>query len=1104
MNSQEIESRLRTIRSRIRSAQIRRALWVIATVALGGLILIMAADYFFAPLPQAARWILSGAWLAGLLFAVKTTIAPLLRKITLIRIARWLEARHPEMDERLSTVLELSGNGSGVSPELLHALASAADQDIRKVDPRTEVKSAQTSRRWGRPAAALTVLLLITLVVWPREISRLMVRAVAPFSDRGNAGATRFTIKPGDIEITEGDPIRIEIGYDGKENSIDLLLDIAGRKTFSQPLARDGEVFTYTLDPARESFTYRAQSGRARSDAFTAKVHPLPRISEPKLTLAYPAYTNLPETTVSASGGVEAVEGTRATLTGTLNTVVSRTSFEIDGKPVEGVETKLPAQIPGPITFTWTLTPSMSGEAVVRLTNPLGRETEALRFPVESLADLPPQVAIVLPTKKEIRVRPDEILEIQYEVTEDFALARTLIEAEGGKNRNTTLDLTLPFAVPGTRPPLHTGTASVSVGLLSQQLVGANEIRIRVRADDARPSDLGGPGIGRSEWLTLRIDRNAESLARQTLRAEHDEARETLQNAINETRQAKDQLDSLRDEIKKDQMPEHALKRLEQATEKLAAAEQKAEQIAEQMENSVHAAKAEQTEKAAENIEQSREALENAPLQDTPEKREQQLAEAKQNAEQAIKQLEEVRERMDRDREKVQDLARLQELAQQQRELARQAQENVSNPPESPQAAQEWQNQQRQVAEQIKQQLREQPQARAEALKQQAENAKALAEEARQIAETQKQLQQQAAQTAKPEQAAELKEQLENAISEQQAALAQEAKEKLAEAQERRTPSADQLPEATAAAEKALEELKQDNPQAAANAAKEAAEALKKAADPTQPSSDALSNLAERQEQLSGAMEAVAEGKLDEALKALQEAQAETAENLAESIAETPLVDQTGNTNQATDNARQGSRQAQEAAKQSGQPQSPREHEQAAANFEKSAEALDRAAQEFARQAEEAAGQQANPNKAPVPAAELAEAFGESMQAATTEGSEAAQSSEAAADALEQAASQARSEMQGQPSAPKPGSGEMPGSEGLPGQMPPDQDGLQKKSGDPGVPPELAKLGISAADWEKIRATLSSDVGARGADAIPEEYRGLVKGYFESMTRKKD
>lgn len=55
---------------------------------------------------------------------------------------------------------------------------------------------------------------------------------------------------------------------------------------------------------------------------------------------------------------------------------------------------------------------------------------------------------------------------------------------------------------------------------------------------------------------------------------------------------------------------------------------------------------------------------------------------------------------------------------------------------------------------------------------------------------------------------------------------------------------------------------------------------------------------------------------------------------------------------------------------------------------------------------------------------------------------------------------------------------------------------------DPGVPPELAKLGISASDWEKIQATLTSDKGGAGIEGVPVEYRGLVKGYFQSMSQK--
>lgn len=82
--------------------------------------------------------------------------------------------------------------------------------------------------------------------------------------------------------------------------------------------------------------------------------------------------------------------------------------------------------------------------------------------------------------------------------------------------------------------------------------------------------------------------------------------------------------------------------------------------------------------------------------------------------------------------------------------------------------------------------------------------------------------------------------------------------------------------------------------------------------------------------------------------------------------------------------------------------------------------------------------------------------------------------------------------------------GSQPGPNSPPRTAPSDkpQEGIQQPEADPGVPPELAKLGISAADWEKIQANLRSDVGSGDGGGVPEEYRELVKGYFESISKK--
>jgi hypothetical protein len=50
-----------------------------------------------------------------------------------------------------------------------------------------------------------------------------------------------------------------------------------------------------------------------------------------------------------------------------------------------------------------------------------------------------------------------------------------------------------------------------------------------------------------------------------------------------------------------------------------------------------------------------------------------------------------------------------------------------------------------------------------------------------------------------------------------------------------------------------------------------------------------------------------------------------------------------------------------------------------------------------------------------------------------------------------------------------------------------------------GVPPELAKLGISVADWARIKGALGSETTNQAGSGAPKEYRDLVSDYFRIM-----
>ena len=104
----EIISGLSALRRRIRRIQLGRGLLRVLSVVLGGLFTLVALDYFLAPLSSGVRAVVFFCWMAAAAYGVfRFLLRPLTRKISLVRLARWLEERHPEVQERISTALEL-------------------------------------------------------------------------------------------------------------------------------------------------------------------------------------------------------------------------------------------------------------------------------------------------------------------------------------------------------------------------------------------------------------------------------------------------------------------------------------------------------------------------------------------------------------------------------------------------------------------------------------------------------------------------------------------------------------------------------------------------------------------------------------------------------------------------------------------------------------------------------------------------------------------------------------------------------------------------------------------------------------------------------------
>ncbi|MDQ8191428.1 hypothetical protein [Roseibacillus persicicus] len=889
--TREIERQLQALRLRVRRVQLMRGGLLMGAVFLGGLLISMAADWIFAPLPAGARWTIFLLWMGALVWAGFVGFAPFFQKLSLIRIARWLESRHPELEERLSSALELSGQNAA-SAELLESLVQAAEEDALLLDASNEVRAGRGTKRWRWMASAAALILLLTLIFAPRVASRLIVRSVAPFSNLGNAGAFQLILRPGDLEVMAGGAIEVRLDYSGADPP-EIILDLANGTQVAQPFRKEKEGWIYRMEPARESFLYRARAGRALSDHYSATVHPQPRILEGTLKRVFPKYTGLLDEEGDVMEGVEAVIGTDVALSARLNTPVQSTWIELPSGqelPFHVENSSEGASVSGSIFMTGGLV----GEAILRSRHRLGNEVELVRFPLRALEDRAPEVTFLSPQQMEIKVHPSDEIPLGYEVKEDFGLKSVVLELEGGGAVREEMDCELPLKIGSLRSELYRGSKSLRVAELMERFQGTSEVRVRLRAEDKRPPRLQGPGRGFSGWLVIRIDQGAQSLAQRVLTDEHRDARDGIEKAIRATREAEQKMQQNHSHLVKGERNEHSQKLTAATQEKLGEAQAELKELAARMEQGIHAAKVPEVVEAAGKVSKALRSFEEVPLQDGRDERHKEMEEAFTHTREAIKQLEQIRNQIDQDKSKVDDLARLESLAQKQRELARQANKQAEKLPQEKDFTQ-WQEKQKAVAEEVKSQLWNRPEAMAEVLGQQAEEARELAEKSRDIAAEQKALSELAGAIEQGEDVqSESEQDVREQIKQAQQSLAQDIS-KASHGGERVDGVKESLKEAAREAREMVGQIAQKKDEQAMQSAERSEGSLRKASDLStgneasgnpRPSSSKLTDLADRQEALALSAEALANDDPMKAARFLAESQQARSERSVEKLEE--------------------------------------------------------------------------------------------------------------------------------------------------------------------------------------------------------------------------
>lgn len=1167
-----IVDKLQSMIARVRRLIFIRGLLATLAAALACLLLIMAVDAAFTLFSSTARWALTLAGLAvTLAVAWWFLIRPLSRRLTLTHMARILEIRHPELQERISTAVELlsSNDPDSVrgSEELIAAVVESAVDDVGTVDPHTEFRPAKSTKFAIATGVGFAVVLLL-LAIWPRQSWTLMARAVAPFLDIGNAYADSLVIKPGDLRIARGSSVTVEVSVNHKRLKRAEVRRKTGDETDSiERMTLIGEDpdgtkrFSLTFPNVTEDFDYRVRAGSAVSEYFSVHAVDPPAIEGISITYDYPDYTGLPdETTNTETGEIRAVQHTRVKVEAKLNKPAWTAKLFVK----EATEIGSPEISENSAIWEFELLSGMNGTWHIELADEEGFTNDPVYYPFTVLPDKPPIVQIVNPVLRELRLKPTERLPIDSSVVEDFGISDValLVTPQGATEPQ---EIVQPLPGKGERSDNYRSSATLDLTAVDLK-EGQNRIGVQVRVSDNLPAEYEGPGIGTSETIFITLDRNAKSLADQTIEARRKEIEEQIREAKRDLESARDEMRRVEQELNRSsEVNERARERLDEFSERTDAARDTLDEIAATLNRSVFQPQSDKAREIADTaLRQAREKSDLIPVTDEKSERLNEARQAREKVEEAIRGVDELARDMKKAEEDYRTISKLNDLANRQQELAmkaddwaeraRQQQQQASQQDdrarqqfdqEQRKELEKFRQQQQQVEQQLGQMLKDNQAALAEVLEQQKQQAEELSSQANALAEKQETLKKanQTALSEKGDAATPLKEELLNQLQKMQEALASEASARAEAKKEKQDALAESLSESAEQASRAAEGLEKRDLDQAKDAASEAqdtlsqaasqeAEAEKEAAEPSRATAD----LARRQEAIAEQIDAIQKGNLQDALAAMEEQLNQEAESLqaqADGFEETLKNLQQNEAKSKADKAEnlidQGGKKAEEASKQFDQAQQQQARaeekqqveqgelaqdarssmqrgegaqEQSRNNFQQAASALAQTSETIGQTMEGL--EPSDMDERLTNSDELAQGFDEvSESSQSQDSSEAAQKSQQAASSLQQLAQSAMQKL-GDPTAPnQPRDQPQPPGMGDPNSLSLNESGEKTADLDgSGVPPELQDMGISAEDWARFKGALVGGNATAIETELPAEYRELVGRYFQVIAKE--
>lgn len=332
-------------------------------------------------------------------------------------VARNIEKRHPDVKALLLTAIEQQPRDA--DGQLGYLQERVIGEALRHATDHNWFKSVSWKKLVPANVGAMAAFLLLVAV-----LSQILPSTSSLFKADGLLPARpgyHITVSPGDASVQLGMPVVILARFDGRmPPEADLLIGPAGQDRRQIALTRNLEdpVFGGIIEEVTSDLLYHIEYAGRRTRNYKLSTYEHPLLHNADAKIVYPSYTKLPAKLIKDTRQINVVEGSEVTLTFTLNKPVA--AAQLVAKDQSTIALSVDDEQPN--IYTTSITAVQSVRYELHLADAQGRANKMPpRFVIDVHKNLPPELKPLFPNR-DVQASSLEELSLEAEVSDDFGV----------------------------------------------------------------------------------------------------------------------------------------------------------------------------------------------------------------------------------------------------------------------------------------------------------------------------------------------------------------------------------------------------------------------------------------------------------------------------------------------------------------------------------------------------------------------------------------------------------------------------------------------------------------------------------------------------------